>query len=486
MNIFIIFPIHLFSDISNLKDKKVYLIEEPRFFTDFKYHKLKLAYHRATMKSYFDFLLKNKINVNYIDYNENIINLYKSISKKNIYAYDLGDNVLETKLKKYIQNINIVQTLNFLVNKELLLNNINEFYSEKQKYNHQNFYKWQRIRLNILIDKNKKPIGGKWSFDTENRKKIPNNVKVPNILSKLNDVNNKYINEAIIYINNNFNNNYGSLDNFIYPINHNDTIKWLEYFIKNKFENFGIYEDAVSDKDPFLFHSVLTPMMNIGLITDNEVLDIILKYKDKISIQSFEGFIRQVIGWRNYIYGIYLLEGDNMKSMNFFNHTNSLKKDVMWNGNTDILPIDNIIKKINDYSYAHHIERLMYLGNFMLLCLIAPNDVYEIFMEWTIDAYEWVMIPNVYGMSQYADGGNIMKRPYFASSNYILKMSDHKKGKWCNIFDALYYNFINNHEEYLSKNYFTSRQVAHWRKKSEKDKKDILKKADFYIKNIIK
>ena len=377
--------------------------------------------------------------------------------------------------------------------------NINKFCSKNGKYNHQNFYKWQRIRLNILIDKNKKPIGGKWSFDTENREKLPKDIKIPNIiesiaLPQLNG-SNKYIDESIIYINKYFKDNYGSLDNFIYPINHEDTIKWLHYFIKNKFENFGIYEDAESEKDPFLFHSVLTPMMNIGLITDNEVLDIIMKYKDKISIQSFEGFIRQIIGWRNYMYSIYLLEGDKLKSMNFFNHTNPLNKNIMWTAKTNILPIDNIINKIIKYSYAHHIERLMYLGNFMLLCMIKPNDVYEIFMEWTIDAYEWVMVPNVYGMSQFCDGGKIMTHPYFASSNYILKMSDYHcapkpkenvsiKDNWCNIFDSLYYNFINTHKEYLSKNYFTARQVSHWTKKSDKDKKILLDNAKKYLKNI--
>ena len=165
----------------------------------------------------------------------------------------------------------------------------------------------------------------------------------------------------------------------------------------------------------------------------------------------------------------------------------------MWEGKTKLLPIDNIIHKIVDYGYAHHIERLMYLGNYMLLCMVKPDDVYNIFMEWTIDAYEWVMIPNVYGMSQYADGGLMMTRPYFSSSNYILKMSNYKKPKggndkdeenWCVIFDALYYNFIKTHEDYLSKNYATSRQVAFWRKKSPSEKKNIVQMAEKYLESM--
>ena len=479
MDIFIIFPIHLYSDIKNLYNKTVYLIEEPRYFTDFKYHKLKVAYHRSTMKSYYDYLLSEKINVKYIQFSE-VENAYKEINKfkKNIYTYDCGDKVLEKRLKKIVPNIIINQSLNFLVNEDLIKKNLQKFYNGK-KYNHQNFYKWQRIRLNILINSDETPTGGKWSYDSENRKKLPSNVKIPPVL-KL-EVNN-YIEEAKKYVHKYFSNNYGSLDYFIYPINHDDSKRWLSNFLKNKFENFGIYEDAESERDPFLFHSVLTPMMNIGLLTDTEVLEMTMKYQNKVPISSFEGFIRQIIGWRNYTYTLYLLEGETMRRSNFLNNTNKLNKEVMWNGSTNILPIDYIINKIVDYSYAHHIERLMYLGNYMLICMIDPNDVYEIFMEWTIDAYDWVMVPNVYGMTQFADGGLMMTRPYFSSSNYILKMSDYKKDSWCVIYDALYYNFINKHEDYLASNYATSRQVAFWRKKSASTKKKILDLAKNYLK----
>jgi deoxyribodipyrimidine photolyase-related protein len=476
MDIFLIFPIHLFSNTKNLHNKLVYIIEEPRFFTDFKYHKLKLVYHRSSMKSYYNYLKDQNITVKYINFYEDINNIYKDIHNtgNKIYMYNPTDNILKIKIKKYIPSINIYDTLNFLVTEELLEKNF------KNKYSHQKFYKWQRIRLNILIDKDNNPIGGKWSFDEDNRKKLPKDISIPNIL-KLNYESNIYVNEAKEYVNKYFSKNYGSLDNFIYPINHNDSKKWLLNFIEKKFKLFGIYEDAESMKDPFLFHSVLSPMMNIGLITDREVLDIVLKYQNSVPINSFEGFIRQIIGWRNYMYSIYLLEGDKLPKLNFFNHKNIIEKDILWNGKTDILPIDNIIKKINEYSYAHHIERLMYLGNYMLICMVNPNHVYEIFMEWTIDAYEWVMIPNVYGMSQYADGGMIMNRPYFSSSNYILKMSDYKKDSWCKIYDALYYNFINKHQKYLGSNYATSRQVAFWKKKNDIEKKEILKIAKKYL-----
>ena len=480
INYFLIFPIHLFINIKLLINKKIYLIEDERFFVDFKYHKLKIAYHRATMKSYYDYLKSHKLDVKYIEFNDNIKEIYKDISKYNVYCYSPNDNILKDKLLKYIHHIHILDTPNFLINEELIKNNIDKFY-QKGKYNHQNFYKWQRTRLNILMDENGKPVGGKWSFDTENRKKLPKDIKIPNILEIKED---KYIKEAKIYVEKYFKDNYGSLDHFIYPINHHDSKMWLIDFLKNRFHHFGVYEDAEDENHPFLFHSILSPMMNIGILTDTEVIDITLTYQKNIPIASFEGFIRQIIGWRNYVYTIYLLEGDNQRKMNFFDNKNTIKKNIMWEGKTDILPIDNIINKINKYAYAHHIERLMYLGNYMLISMVHPNDVYQLFMEWTIDAYEWVMIPNVYGMSQFADGGIMMTRPYFSSSNYILKMSNYKKNeKWCKIYDALYYNFINHHQKYLSTNYATSRQVAFWKKKNENDKKNILKIAKDYLKN---
>ena len=489
MNIFLLFPVHLFSDITNLINKKVYLIEDPRYFKDFSYHKLKIAYHRSTMKAYNDFLISHNINVSYIEFNNPYKNILEFNESNIIETYDLGDNVLKTRLIKYIKcnkGIKFIKTLNFLVDEKMIKD---KFSYNSKKFTHENFYKWQRIRLNILMDDTNKPLGGKWSFDKENRKKLPNNIEIPKILNIHNKdsvSSNMYLHEAIEYTEKNFPKNYGSLDFFIYPITHEESVKWLNDFLKNKFKNFGIYEDAVSNKDPFLFHSILSPMMNIGLITDTEVITIALKYQNKIPINSFEGFIRQIIGWRNYMYASYLLFGDDMKKSNFFKHKNKLSKDIMWTGKTDILPIDDIISKIYNYGYAHHIERLMYLGNYMLLCMIEPNDVYNIFMEWTIDAYEWVMVPNVYGLSQFADGGIIMKRPYFASSNYILKMSNYKKDDWCYILNCLYYNFINTHQKYLISHYSSASQVYFWNKKTEKEKKDIINTATKYIKEYCK
>ena len=484
MEIFLLYPIHLFKNINKLKNKTVYIIEDPIYFCDYKYHKLKLAYHRASMKCYENYLNKNKIKTKYIEFKNANTTFYNSLkNSRNIETYEPYEFKLSKKLK-IIKNLHVHNSLNFLVNKEFLDVNKDKFY-KNGSYNHHGFYKMQRMEHNILMNKNGSPKGGKWSFDLENREKIPENVKIPDIY-KLKYKNNKFVNESISYVNKNFSKNYGSLENFIYPINHKDALNWLKYFCKVKFKLFGIYEDAETMRDPFLFHSVLTPMMNIGLLTDKEVLKVVTKYENKVPINSYEGFIRQVIGWRNYDLTIYLYEGEKIRKMNFLKHKNRINDKIMWSSNIGIKPFDNVIDKINNYAYAHHIERLMYLGNFLLLLQIHPKDVFKAFMCWTIDAYDWVMIGNVYCMSQYADGGLMMNKPYFSSSNYILNMSDYKKEDWCKTWDSLYYNFINTHQNILRKNYSWARHVSFWNKKPVSERNNILKTARSFMKTIKK
>ena len=489
--IFLLFPTQLFSDLTLLsKSKLIYLIEEPRYFDDFGFHKLKLAYHRASMKKYYN-MLKKKLNVKYIDCEKVNNNFYKLIKSENelINIFYLGDFPLQNKLENIFgKKLVINETLNFLIKTNEFVD-IKKLIYKNTRYSHEEFYKYQRKKLSILIDKNDKPTGGKWSFDTENRLPLPANIKVPDTVSKVKS--DKYIKEAIKYVNKNWSKNYGSLDHFIYPIDSKASKLWLNKFLEERLSKFGAYEDAVSEAEPFVFHSVLSPMMNIGLLTDDEVVTLSYEYyldnKKSIPIESFEGFIRQVIGWRNYVYTLYNLEGEKMKTSNQLKHNNKLN-DKFWTGQTDMIPIDSIINKIVKYSYAHHIERLMYLGNFLLLCLVDPDEVYRIFMEWTIDAYDWVMVPNVYGMSQFATP-IMMTRPYFSSSNYINKMSTFKVKKndnWSETWDALYYNFIFKHRNLLKSNYAVARQVKHWDNKSESEQNEIKKKAKEYWDKLFK
>jgi deoxyribodipyrimidine photolyase-related protein len=468
--VFVIFPHQLYSTYEHLpKNEPIYLIEEPRYFTDFKFHKLKLAYHRATMKKYEHTLTKKGYDIHYLEYHEIPSHIYRTIS-----CIEVGDFVLERKFK----DPTLYPSPNFLITTQELPHLQQKVF--KGKYSHTAFYHYQRTKLNILME-NHKPIG-KWSYDTDNRMPLPkSHSSVPITLCKANS----YTKEAIRYVEHHFPKNYGSLDHFVYPIDSARSKKWLYDFLDKRLQHFGTYEDAVAEKDTFVYHSVLSPMMNIGLLTDHEVVHISYDYylHHKIPIASFEGFIRQIIGWRNYMYTIYLLE-EHMPSTNQLHHKNPLPYSKLWECNTGIYPIDSILHKIVKYGYAHHIERLMYLGNFLLLCQIHPQEVYTIFMEWTIDAYDWVMVPNVFAMSQYATP-LLTTRPYFSSSNYMLKMSDYKRGEWCDIIDALYYRFIHTHQDVLRKNYSTANQVKLWNSKTEEEQKKRLDISQRYLRDFL-
>ena len=477
-NITFIFPTQLFKNIKYIKTKNIYLIEEPLYFTKFNYHKMKIAYHRATMKYYYDYLKKNKnYNIKYINFHDVNNEFYENIKNNYIYIINPIEHQLTDKLKSiYNDRLIILPTQNFLLNEndiEYIKNNI-----FKKSYNHRLFYIYQRKKLNILINKNEEPDGNKWSFDEENRKKLPPNITIP-LMPKI--INNKYTKEAIIYVNKYFNNNYGEI-NFIYPINHKNSIIWLDNFLNNKLFNFGLYEDAISENDVFIFHSVLSPMMNIGLLIDNFVIDRTIKFynknKHKINIQNIEGFLRQILGWRNFIYCVYMIE----KPILSIPKIDSIQYHKLWNGTTNIYPIDNIIKnKIIPYAYCHHIERLMLLGNFMKLCMLKDIEIYKLFMEWTIDAYNWVMYGNVFGMV--LNKIKIMKKNYIASSNYILKMSNFKNiNNWSEIFNCLYYNYISKNIDYLKKDYGLAFQISIWVKKTQSEKNKIIKIANDYFK----
>ena len=225
-----------------------------------------------------------------------------------------------------------------------------------------------------------------------------------------------------------------------------------------------------------MFHTVLTPYLNIGLITPTEVVNRIIDYSENhnIPINSYEGVIRQIIGWREFIRGIYLEDGVKQRTTNFWKFDRSMPSSF-YDGTTGILPIDVTIKKLLKNAYLHHIERLMIMGNILFLLKINPNHVYRWFMELHIDAYDWVMVPNVYGMSQFSDGGLMSTKPYISGSNYILKMSDYKKGDWCAVWDALYWNFINENRDFFRKNPRTSMMINMYDKKSKEVKNNYLK-----------
>jgi len=354
------------------------------------------------------------------------------------------------------------------------------FRADKKKYHQTSFYKEERKRRNILINSAGKPEGGKWTYDTENRKKYPAKKNPPYVQYPDIDA---FFKEATVYVQENFSNHLGSLTDYpLYPMNHLTTDKWLDQFLEQRFLEFGPYEDAILEENSVLHHSLLTPMLNVGLITPVEIIDRCLVYSDKhdIPINSTEGFIRQITGWREFIRGMYVARGSDQRTTNFWGFTKKIPPSF-YTGTTGIEPIDITIKKLLKTGYCHHIERLMVLGNFMLLCEFDPDEVYRWFMELFIDAYDWVMVPNVYGMSQFADGGLLSTKPYISSSNYLMKMSNFKKGNWQVTWDGLFWRFMHNHRHFFLSNPRLSMLVRMFDKMPDEKRQKHLENGELYL-----
>ncbi len=455
------------------KSRKVLLVEDPLFYGDLEYplkfHKKKLMLHYLSIRSYCNKLkikgYKTEI-IHYLDLkrNNHIQWILKKYKIKIVHISDVTDFVLKKRIETAVKSLGVsvkwYDNPNFL----LTLSDVhNDFYGKKRHFM-ATFYKKQRKRYDILLEEDGKPLGGHWSYDVENRKKLPKNIEIPSDMTISYDCNT--YSSAKKFIEKNFSDNFGNIENFNYPIDHEQAKRSFHYFLNEKFQHFGPYEDALSKKNSVLFHSVLTPYLNIGLISPSDVIQALTEYSKEnlVPINSHEGFIRQIIGWREFIRGIYLVDGVKQRTNNFWKFSKKIPQSF-YDANTGIEPVDRSIEKLLDGAYLHHIERLMIMGNIFFLLKIDPNEIYNWFMELFIDAYDWVMVPNVYGMSQYSDGGLMSTKPYISGSNYILKMSDYKKGDWCKIWDALYWNFINEERVFFKKNPRMSMMINMYDKK---------------------
>ena len=454
----ILFPHQLFEE--NLlvsRCEVIYLVEEWLYFRQYHFHKRKIAFHRATMKMYESYLLSKDIQVIYIDAQNDLSDIRKLIPQlkaEHIDSFEYIDTA-DIWLEQRIKNTSKTHQINAIKRSTPMFLNTSEeianYFSDKKRMFQTDFYKHQRQSRNILMAADQKPLGGKLTFDDENRLKYPKD-KMPPKTQFLKA--NKFHEEAITYTQEHFSHHYGTLNSdFLYPITFEESKQWLQDFFKTRFAEFGAYEDAIVAKENILNHSVLTPMLNVGLLTPQLIVDEALEYasNNQIPLNSLEGFIRQIIGWREFIRGVYELKGVEERTKNHWGFTRKIPPSF-WNATTGIEPLDITIRKVLDTGYCHHIERLMVLGNFMLLCEFDPDDVYKWFMELFIDAYDWVMVPNVYGMSQFADGGLMATKPYISGSNYLMKMSDYEKADWQPVWDGLFWRFMHVHRSFFLKN----------------------------------
>ncbi len=463
MDISLVYPHQLFAEHPALEPgRPVALIEDPLFFgTDpswpLRVHQQKLVLHRASMLSYAAELKGRGWDVLHHRHNAAVdtsghLQLLVKAGYRSFHLADPVDDLLERRLKAFVKRhdcrLMILPTPMLLTPSNVL----EEHFGNGKKPFMAKFYEMQRKRLGVLLEPDGGPLGGRWSYDAENRKKLPKGISVPeepccSPSSFVVSAQQQLAEEPLPRL--------GSDALFAYPVSHADAERWLDQFLEVRFQQFGAYEDAISSQHRVMWHGVLTPMLNIGLLTPQLVLDRTLARAElgDIPLNSLEGFIRQIIGWREFMAAMYRRHGVTMRNGNFWNFDDRPLPEAFYNASTGLPPIDDAIRHALDTGYCHHIERLMLLGNVMLLCGFHPNRIYTWFMELFVDAYDWVMVPNVYGMSQFADGGIFTTKPYLSGSNYVRKMSDYRKGPWCEVWDGLFWSFIQRHDTFFRSQY---------------------------------
>ena len=477
----VIWPNSLFYHADLSKYDSVTIIEEPIYFgVDSKYNinKIKLAYLRASMQRFYDTISSSHRSVHYIELQQ--VGTYDFLKPFSVSIYDPVDFALEDKLKRAGISYLKVPTLLFLTP----LPQIQKYFESKKgkKMIHSHFYQWNKGRLDVLSNEK--------SHDKDNQKSLPKNhnftFKTPKF-DKGEDE--KYYNEAIAWVNEHelFKNNLGSAEKLhLYPISPDGAQLQFNDFLEHRVENFGTYEDAIDADNVVLFHSFISAPLNNGLLSPKWVLDKIMDRKN-IPMNSLEGFVRQLIGWREYQRGIYSIYFDEIRVANHFESTKKLDWDY-WHGKklTGIPLLDNEIKKAIKYGFAHHIPRLCVFLNMFVLLEIDLHEIVKWFMEVvSMDAYPWVMYSNIASMGYFDT--RFMQKPYVTTSAYLLKMSNYPKGDWCEIWNCLFYRFLAKKKTKLVGGAAVYlRNLQYFQKKTDTEKSIIIEKAEAFQRKVAK
>jgi len=473
-----------------VNDDVTYLMAEMRQETDYvKHHIQKVVAFFSAMRNFQEELTKKGHKFIYLQITDEdnpqkldeIIQKYSELTKAEKFEYQLPDEYrLDEQLMEICTDLSIetasFHTEHFYTTRYELKN----FFSGKKQLIMESFYRMMRKKHDIMIV-NDQPDGGKWNFDHSNRKKWKGEPEIPHERGFRKDVSNviEQIEDAGVQT-------FGNIDatNFNWPTSRADCLSVLNYFCKHLLVHFGDYQDALHTEEKFLFHSRLSFAMNSKMISPKEVVDKVLDhYYDhtgKIHISQVEGFVRQILGWREYMRGIYWKEMPNYAHLNELQNHNSLP-NFFWTGNTKMNCLKHAITQSLNDAYAHHIQRLMITGNYALLTMTDPNEVDAWYLGIYIDALEWVEITNTRGMSQFADGGIVATKPYVSSANYINKMSNYcagcqyshtkKIGDGACPFNALYWNFLDEKKEHFANN---NRMAMMMNLLGKKDKEELM------------
>lgn len=475
-----------------LLDRKPILIfvESLAYATSIPHHKQKLVYILSAQRHFAincyqkSFLIVNLFTEGtYADALEEFLTSYPNIELTYMQPSEWNTRSQMAKLANtFGKRIQVLPNQFFIADAE-------KFKPKIQKgYRLETFYRELRKQTGYLMQEGK-PIGGNWNYDKENRKSLPKQITIPEIPEIKTD---PITQEVIELVQNYLPNTFGRLDKFIYAVTRDRALELAQLFVETRLSRFGAYEDAIKVGEPFLFHSVLSIYLNNGLLLPWEICEMaIAAYEQELApLNSVEGFIRQIIGWREYIRVYYEAKMPDVRESNYFGFDNHLPQ-LYWDANTDLLCLKDAITQVLNYGYSHHIQRLMVLSNFSNLTNTDPRHLNRWFWLAYVDAYEWVELPNVLGMSTFADGGILASKPYVSSGNYINKMSNccsqckynvkEKTGETACPFNYLYWNFIDKHRESFTENGRVSMMVTTYDKKTEKEKQEIHLSASKFI-----
>ncbi len=455
----LVYPHQLFAEqLEAAPGTRFVLVEDDLFLRQLPFHAQKLVLHRASMRHFAARLREAGFEVEVIETSptessgSRLAALVEGLRPDEVTAYDVVDDWLGRDCRRALADggyrlraDDVLESPGFLTGRRELA----EWFGG-HRARMSSFYSWQRRRLGLLVDDAGEPEGGRWSFDTENRKRLPKGYAVPARAEVPPDA---VVTDALDWVESAFPDAPGDPRGFSWPVTPDAARTALTEFVDHRLHDFGPYEDAISAEHPFLFHSALTPALNCGLLGPREIVTAVMAAaaRDDVPLASLEGFLRQVIGWREYMRATYHLHGRRMRTGNALRHARPLAAG-WWDGTTGLEPVDLVIRRVLQRGWAHHIERLMVLGNAMALLRTDPTEVYEWFMALFVDAYDWVMVPNVYAMSQFAAGAAITTKPYVSGSAYLRRMSDVPAGEWTDDWDGLYWAFVTDHREVFEAN----------------------------------
>jgi deoxyribodipyrimidine photolyase-related protein len=461
-----------------------------------RHHKKKIAFLFSAMRHFAEELILQGFTVRYVklDDPDNTGNLegevkraLSEINASRIIVTEPGEYRLLQVFKSWPDKFNLAVDIRPDTRFLCHIEGFKRWASGKKELRMEYFYREMRKQYNILMEPNGKPVGGQWNLDKENRKPPSKGMASPKRLSYKKSA---ITLEVLNLVRERFHDHFGTLEPFHFAVTRSQALKELQHFIDEILPQFGDYQDAMVAGEPYLYHSLISSYLNAGLLLPLEICSLVeTAYRSgKAPLNAVEGFIRQILGWREYVRGIYWLHMPEYGQLNFLDAKRPLP-EFFWTAKTNLFCVAEAVRHTRDYAYSHHIQRLMITGNFALLAGINPVEVCEWYLLVYADAYEWVELPNTLGMALFADGGIMASKPYAASGKYINRMSNfcqhcqydplQTTGEKACPFNALYWDFLARHEDKLQGNQRLSYMYANWHKQMPEKQVAIRKQAEY-------